>query len=63
MEGELQDGLVLKMIAHGVVAGGLRLWARKEPDAASGLMKAAALHSERAGALMDQITRGVGAPR
>lgn len=54
MEDEADERLV-KAILHGIVAGALRITARQEPDAARGLMKAAAFHTERAATLLGEF--------
>jgi hypothetical protein len=42
-------------IAHAVAAGGLRAGARRWPEAARGLLRAAEFHSQRAAALAQRI--------
>jgi hypothetical protein len=49
-----------RLIAHAAVAGALRLSARRHPEAAKGLTKAAAFHSQRCQALMDEICAQAG---
>lgn len=59
MEDHRPEGLELvrMAIAHASVAGGLRYWARKEPSARRGLIKAADAHSERSSALLGQMVK------
>lgn len=52
---EAQRSTTERLIAHAAVAGGLRLAARKIPDAAAGLLKAAEFHTARCCGLMDEI--------
>ena len=59
---EEPDGRVLKMIRHAAAAGGLRLGARRWPEAQRGLCKAARLHSARATALADELCGRRAAP-
>lgn len=51
---ELDDDLILKAITHARVAGGCRFHARKNPDAARGLVKAADKHSADARTLLTE---------
>lgn len=46
MEGQAES-LVVRMIRRSAIAGGLRQAARLHPEAAKGLLKAAALHSAK----------------
>jgi hypothetical protein len=50
-----QIGTVEMVIRHAAAAGGLRAGARRWPEAARGLLKAAEHHSQRAAALAQQI--------
>lgn len=58
---DIENGVVRKLIAHAAVAGGLRIMARREPDAAKGLLRAAGFHSQRVQALAGEIAKVGGA--
>lgn len=58
MEGRVESGLVLELIARGALAGHLRITAREKPDAAKGLLRAARFQAERCTALMEEILAG-----
>lgn len=47
--------LVLRIIRHAAVAGACRVVARREPEAARGLLRAAAFHSARTEFLAGEI--------
>lgn len=46
-----------ELISYAAVAGGCRIWARKEPDAARGLLKVAGRYSA---ASADMLTKWAG---
>lgn len=50
-----RNGLIDRMIAHGVRAGALRAGARRYPEAAKGLSRAADFHSAKVGLFADEI--------
>jgi hypothetical protein len=58
MEGSGENGLILQAIKHASVAGGLIAYARAEPGAARGLLKAAVHHEGRANALLEEFLAG-----
>lgn len=59
-----EDPLVQKLLDHACVAGACSVWARQEPMAARGLLRAAAFHSARvtdfANAVAAEAEIGVG---
>lgn len=57
---EAGDRLVVQMIRHGVVAGGLRRAAREYPEAAKGLLRCADAHSAKVGAFAQRIPADAG---
>lgn len=57
-DGLTENGLVLQAIRQAAVAGGLIAYARKDPGAARGLMKAAAHHEGRVEALLSEFLAG-----
>ena len=46
------NDLILRAITHGAVAGGCRIWGRRDDRTASGLNRAAGYHSARAATLI-----------
>lgn len=54
------EGLILKAIRAACVAGSLADWARRRPDCAAGLNKAAASYSRQANAALDAAMTRLG---
>ncbi len=58
MEGQRRDDAIMKAIRHAVVSGGCEIWARRMPEAASGLRRCAAKHRADSRAALERMFEG-----